>query len=952
MNSAGDRTVRLRNCNEGEVPHLTIAGRNREVLFNNNGSIQGVSRLRYEPSGAISFVGDLQIDGNILITGDIVPQVASRAVPTSSFGNPNNPFKNIYLSNTIKLGDTYISSEAGTLYINVNGGQKTALLTSAEPESKNSTDTWVQTHLLNPPAQLPSVSAISRSTDIFITWPYPSQIQAGFMPGWLPTLSGFNATVSAAAVKLTVAANQGGGFLNAHDGSSFADCLILSRIPGRSGFEQRSLPDGSSHYAYVYRDAALSSIADNNSQLTLWYNNYNPKSNPLTVKFNAFQPSGSPSAPIALNTSSIMQSSMTFQWAAPFSVDSTDPYSSATIQNYSVTYSSTPSPKRFVGTTTFTDGSSSTLSAVSTGSQQSEIKTLTITPSPLHPDSPYTFSVAAQNTVNPLYGPSAVIAASTLPLIPPSLDSIVFNPVDFSARPVILRTDTLARQLLPVLINQGDITSSAFKSAIHTTGNRGSTDRSIASLQIGLKDGVASLATNTVTFNGFGGAAPASPKVAEGITINTRTGEFYAASPASWQGFYMYSENTITVPTSAVAQSYDLTVTATSDQVQTVRISKDSVVGPPLIASFAVDVAPVSGSTRLVSGIPVFYDTVTVPVVTTMTNMGNLFCASPLVTYTVSAGLTVNTSSEEKGALLGGAVTVRSKPLTASLTSVFTKSVSLTAVAHNLIMDSGEANLPAVPALIDGPSASLVMSAPVQPPILAKTPVSAVSGFRVWSSSSGGLVFNVPSLPLVQKSYDHSWDLTKNNGGFDATSELQIANGLICASGLGYGYQNYKERDYSSIANENGYRYATFVWAVPTGQATFTGLTFVVNGIQGEVDLITGRPRANTGDPILFFYRTEDSSSPAPIPNGLSSQWIDGFHLYVPQVNIYNYYVQPTTTLPSGPTTSIIYENNSIKTTVFIPPLMNIQNTVYIYGRIGLPMRSSLGFQNITAYLS
>lgn len=90
-----------------------------QIYFDNNGTFYGNTGFTFDINS-----GNLQVPGNINVTGDIIPAASN----TYSLGSNANRWSNLYLSgNTIYIGDATISeSNTGALvFTNANGGTLT-----------------------------------------------------------------------------------------------------------------------------------------------------------------------------------------------------------------------------------------------------------------------------------------------------------------------------------------------------------------------------------------------------------------------------------------------------------------------------------------------------------------------------------------------------------------------------------------------------------------------------------------------------------------------------------------------------------------------------------------------------------------------------------------------------------------------------------------------------------
>jgi len=332
----------------------------------------------------------------------------------------------------------------------------------------------------------------------------------------------------------------------------------------------------------------------------------------------------------------------------------------------------------------------------------------------------------------------------------------------------------------------------------------------------------------TLTFGGYAQAPPSIPATLNGITLGgTGTKDTYSNSPVYNQGFYLESDNTVTigsavitgVGTSANANVLTLLETqidGTPGDVTTSRTYTyyyDSLTTTPSISALTDSI--ITSNMTKVSGINIAYGTLTVSINSSATNMGHYFYSNPLMRYTLALGSYTNTTtittppstSPITGTLSFGPTTLVSPNITTN--AIYVTSTILTAQANNPNINSANSNV-TIAIIADGPSYSLV-AAP-SPTIPTSIPsiytTGAVTGARCWSAGSGLAVNTVtagsalPNTPLTMPAYSfanttpptygntlnfanvlysQAWYLTDSgtsvNSYYDATNELQVADG-------------------------------------------------------------------------------------------------------------------------------------------------------------------------------
>ena len=549
-------------------------------------------------------------------------------------------------------------------------------------------------------------------------------------------------------------------------------------------------------------------------------------------------------------------------------------------------------------------------------------------------------------------------------------------------------------------------------------------------------------------FGGYGQTSPALPSTTNSILLGgTGTTDQYLASNVAYQGFYLKSANTVTLTSTVIfgvgpsGNSNNLTVTQTQydGTVPTGIVTSrsfsyyyDSLTTTPSI-TYLSDVITNSNMIQ-VSGIYVAYSTLTVGISSIATNMGNYFYTNPLMTYTLTLGSFTTTSTitglpAGTGTQITGPLTFAPSFLTSpniTTNAIYTQAVSLSAVARNPYTNSATVSNN-ISTIVDGPSYSLVYTTLAQSiPLLSNATI--IAGRRCWSAGSAltatsnynNTMVNTPtyvpaysfvtpttvsiSVPSTfstfsQVAYNNAWYLTDsgsvNTGGYDATTELDVANGLFITprttlsdNVTRVGYKSYSPYfgnttvsptsliNYTSIA-ATGYRYTTFVWSVsPKSGAYGATLTFTLYNVKNIVAAGTSPTYAQTsvGNPVYLLYRFEDQSNIFPVnnipPGGTFSNynfgpatfttiWLNG-NAIDPTANIGsgNYYQTLTTDYPtsayvrggfsgfsvaSGTATFTVYTNT---------PVVNSGTTLYLYCRIGLPMSDDAGFSYCGAKLT
>jgi len=820
-------------------------------------------------------------------------------------------------------------------------------------------DTWIQTNFIDPPPPIVFGTVSATSTRIFIPWEYPSQTPIGLISSWVPVINTITSTLSYTVTGPSVStvvpfSNSSNSYINYHDGTPFITGIVLSKQAGSSGIQSIVFPgESNARYAYVYYNTGLSNlIASSNNLFTAWYRNTNPNSNPSSTELVLFLTAGPPSAPRSLAvTPAITTASISY--VAPLSNDITDPATTLTITGYNLAYSSAGSTIRYGGPIA--------------DSNTAQTASLSYTASSLFPDSSYTLAVSATNSGSQT-GASNTTTFTTSNLSPSALLSGVLTfPARYYSHGTIKNIGTGATKTN--LVNStANWASTAFVAPIHGVANRGS---NVAPMTLSVTLSNATVTTGpTISFNGFPATTPGA-STSNALTL-TPTAVYDAYSITGSTGFYLNSSNTLTLGTATfVASKVDYVVTVTESNVTsasspaTFTFQYDTqITTNPVIVS--ISLAFTSNYSSWVSGVRVIAGTPAYTVQTVMSNMGNYYYSSPLLSYT-STPVAISPSSETdltnvsgitSGTFSNTITCSNAAIISGSLVSTYANSITMTGVAHNIYAASSSLAATPIPAMVDGPSVALVYNTLPQtlPSLVASVPTI---GFRVSSGVAGAA--NVPPFtnggtPYANTAYNNTLDIS-------GLEELQVANGTFCTkSSQTYSYSNYTTSlydatnlnlvDYSSIPS-SGYRYATFAWRItPASPSVYGTLSFTLTSAS---TLTLSNTLAYAGSsPIYLFYRTEDVASSAPT-NGasLSSAWINGNSTTGIQVTNGNYFNPTTYTLtPNWGLTSVTVGSTTTFNVKVQPLNITSGQEIRLYCRIGLPMAESIKFAYVSATLS
>ena len=835
-------------------------------------------------------------------------------------------------------------------------------------------------------------------------------------------------------------------FLDAQNGycsSIHVTGIILTNQASLSGqYGYNTFPTLGSVYSLYYYSAQFASFnSPATGAIKMYYQNRNQSISSSTVVISGFIASGTPSFPRNFTVTGSNVTSLSVSYTAPQYVDILNPTTSATIAVYALAFSSISTLYRFVGSTTFTGGTVQTLSAVLpypntpyyTNWVQNGLNLTYTYPNNLYPDTQTEVFVTASNTANSAYGQQASTLGTTTYLSQAATPaSLTFTATYYNNGTIKRCSDGLV--VTNVLTTSNALTSATYTTPIHTTLNRGSAAANIMYLSTVLTTAITTTSNGPqVAFGGFSQTAPTTPQTTNGLSLVSGTTDTFYGNPVYNQGFYLKSANTFTIASAVIGNvgyspnvntltvyesQYDGSSPGGVITSNSYQYYYDNLTTTPSVTSLTYTLAT---SNTQVSGIYVIYGVATATINATATNLGNYFYSVPLVSYTLTIGCntsTSNTSLPSPASQITGPLTFTNTSLASvniTTSNIYSNAAILTAIANNPYTYSA-AVTSTIPVIADGPSYTLVaVASPTIPTsIPTLTSSGAVTGARCWSAGSAltntsninNTMSNTPTyLPAYSFTtpttvgatptntyasvlYNQTWYLNNsganNTGGYDATTELQVADGVFITPNTTSNSQLIGYKDYSSyLINSNvspqtlinysstyipatGYRFATFVWRLAAAQYGAT-VTFTLNNVRNIVQQAANPACAVTsaGNPLYIFYRLEDTTNiyPSLDSNNLyafntatkTTIWLNAnANDPTSVVGTTNYYQTLTSNYPTSAyvrggfvATSVSGSNFSIQAAIPAPVVTT--NTLYLYCRIGLPMTDDTDFSYVTA---
>jgi hypothetical protein len=877
-------------------------------------------------------------------------------------------------------------------------------------------DAWIQQYLINAPSTIYFGTPMSKSSQIFIPWTYPVQINVGFMQNWVQNILAFNTILSTNVAGInysSILVQQSTNIINYRTANiPFITGITLVKTAGTSGVQSLIFPqDNLVRSTYVYYNTALANLAGNN-QLLAWYTNYNFGSNVASTIFAAFLTAGPPSIPQRLYSTNTTSNSIIFYFSTPQFVDINDTTSVATVSSYTMNLTAVPfSTFRYTGITPVYQSTTVVVGApfnFQTAQDSLGGQVVQYNATSLYPDSVYTFKVQAANSASQQGG-----IASTLSTVTSNLtsDATFSGTLTFASRYYASAFRVFDSLNVNTLVNSATAwTTSAFVSPIHNVAIRGKTFTGILSISTVITSPVITPAAQ-IFYNGFPATTPSAVTLNNVTLTPTTVYDRFAAlgCNAPYQGYFLSASNTVTLGAGIfVANSTIYTLQTTAVQSTSAGITTgqgtfswyyDGVPGSAAITDAAFAYSPTTPpSFSTISGVQTVYGTATFSTIVGASNLGNYFYASPILSYTYLAGSASLTTTEttlarivsgSNGGRLAQAARIgfsNGTVTSASLASTWASSIRLAVFSSNLAGNSATSNV-FLSTIIDGPSYTLITTTLPAALSTATTTVSTI-GCRIWSFSSfdGTNVYVVPFVyanagnnSYTNYLYNHANSLIDNTvATTPAFKELQVANGAHRTVGTsGVAYLNYagtyygnllqNSITYTSITRNTTLRFATFGWRTASSATNYTKVTFVVNYLTAGTDTIAvsnslavfsaGNFPTVATDKVFLFYRIEDQASILPTDAGsATTTWLDANGTTGNAASAFNYYNDTTgnqTQIYGGVASGATLASGTITfPNVFIPAFATSGKDIRIIARFGVPMNWNFAMTTITAQLS
>ena len=865
-------------------------------------------------------------------------------------------------------------------------------------------DAWIQSNLINPPPPIVFGTPASQSSEIFVPWTYPTQLNVGFQNSWLPVINSLNVLISTHLTSInpsTIISTLSTGYVDYHNGLNYITGAVITNTVQATGIQLKTFPqDGISRYAFVFYSPTLSGL-NKDGQLIAFYNNYNVGCNIASTIFSPFLAAGPPSVPRKLQSTNVTFQTLSFYFSTPQFVDTLNPTSVATISRYDISFNSVPIPGVRYGTAIYDAQTAAITSPFTfvTSPDSTPGNVIKYDATSLYPDSKYNFYVKATNSAS-IAGPFAsTLGISTSYLSPDTGITVNFLARYFSG--TIKRvTDNLT--VTTLLNTNTDWTSSNFVVPLHILTNRGTTSAGIATLATAISGPFTSTGP-TVTFGGFPATTPVAGTQSNLTVTPTNVFDQYT-TPARYQGFYLKGSNTVTIRQATFSTSQtQYTHTTTLTQVASPITSQlsfyyDGLLGTATVLDMAFNFSVATPPTATyVSGVNVISGQPTLSTITGTSNLGKFFFKSPILSYTNTTGSVTTSFSETTVSNIISGVSdgqfSQSQRIgfsngsfqLNSLAAVYALSTSMTVTAANASNTSAAFLATPLQCVIDGPSVTLINTTlPASPETLSSN--VAEKGCRIWSYSNYDATTFVPpyiySLGagsnysftdfLYTAATTHTSSIIDTTLGHPLITELQVTNGAHRSKGTRTDcYIDYRTKKYSatllntvnySSVTTSGIRFATFAWKIAAQSTNYSVLRFTLTYVSADSDAISVVNNlivfTGTADKIYVFYRVEDQSSIVPT-NGTSAStvWLDANGTIANSATALTYYVDTTGTYQQiyGGVTSgaTLASPTIIFPSLFIPSFSTESpKDIRIICKIGIPMNRNFAFTQVTATLS
>jgi hypothetical protein len=710
---------------------------------------------------------------------------------------------------------------------------------------------------------------ISTATSAYISWEYPPQTPAGFMPGYLPFIVSFSSnlvsTIGAVDIQTNNTSTGVNQYINNNGVGSIVG-LILTNDSTYVGNPVQTLTfptvptTGPFIAQYKYISNLRDLLADGNSKVYAWYKNYNPNYNSNNLTISALINAGAPTAPrnlylVSYAGDNVDPQYFTIGWTAPQYSDSINNTNTIAIKNYIVQYSN---PGSFIS-----------LSPVSQSLQTSDTITNVLQKllNPVYPDCVYTTNVYAYNTANITPGStssSLLVTSNCIPRLASSTLVPTFTVIPNPSLTGYLVSDTNASVLKSgITTSTTPLVTDIITFAIsfkETRGNLGSSS-TLTTLTTSISNVVTTLSGPTLAANNTGLTLTNNPLNNLNITtsnfvdsynlsFNYNKGFYYQGLLALTSSSFVATPNPITLSINQVYNTIPAPV-GSSSSTSSFSFYYDSTTGNPTNSLYSLNLA--TGFFRQISGIWVLYGTSTYTISGSTDNLGNYFYKNPMLTYTITTSaseIILNSQTSGTNQVSSGIIGGNKFSTTVTFSTSQSASAPLQ-FANNLVLS-------VTPRNINGTGSSASSSNAVI--IDTKTNLSN----RIENA-------NIGSTSVLNSSYDDTQSIL-------GTTDLQCVDGKVCTKITNVSYLDYRPYwyyngsvfkntlNYSSITS--GTRYVTVRSQYTPRVNPYTTIQLIISG--SGFSSLTGF--------TSIYYRSIDITQSTPVDgsDNISSYWVNG----------------------------------------------------------------------------
>jgi hypothetical protein len=880
-------------------------------------------------------------------------------------------------------------------------------------------DQWTLTNLINSPSIVgytggtgASAGYIATSNNSYVAWTYPTQSRVCFINEYLPLIQSFSATWSGkiggidypnSGTNTSIITNgSGNNYVKYPDATStpssaYITGIVLTNLSTTSGYRSMEFPDGVTRNCYLYYNSLFSNATNNNDyiNLNICYTGYQQQSI-LTIPCANFLGAGVPSAPTIQNVFySTVSAGITgfITSSAPTNSDSTNKGSVVPITNYQLNYiTGGDSFYRYGGA----------IAVSQTSATYGNLLTLPL--SAMYPDSAYTFTTQAKNSLNISYGAlSNIKQEATGPLTAPvlvngTLESLVksgsniFDVPSYTAK-IVSSGNQASNVIFEIPITSPWTSIGSIITAIQQTDTRGSTADNLSTVLLSLAATISS-SSISVNYNGFGKTQPNITSNDFVGLIPGTTSDYYHSSQSAYQGYYL------TVPTQIQMKSSAFLASNTQNVLTFQNNSGGSIASTTFPyyydntqssspSNFTVSaVLNLSNIYIQISGIYVLKANVALTATTAVSNVGYYFYNNnQIIAYTtgqIESNLS-NTNPIVTGSFIPSPVTFTNNTISYSAITNYQTSLPFGATAYTPYNATNNITATPISVIIDKPSWDFINS-----PTLYKISITDIGTSS--TSTTVGCILNSPAavsiggydfLTVIPPYSTYSTLINNkysNTANLSSTNNLQIFNGKIRTIGssrtiapLGYIdyslYANNTGVDYSGIQGIEGTvntteycRFSTYVWKInnSTGYTQFTNIKLIINGIEGvlaNVNDSNGQPTIS-GEKMYIYYLIDDFDSAIYNGSNINTTWININISGANDLTGSNYY--NTSIVPGGKNVGIpnIFTSGTSGTsgtyTLFgkVPTFPStLGSNVYLYVRLALPVEVNFAYTSVTASL-